>query len=119
MGRPAKIDDAIKEKIKYGFSRGLNKSEVCLSSGISRPTLDTYFKTHKRFSEECELLKENTKMHAKLNISEAIIENKNIELSKYYLEKTAEKNDETSSGIVFKEDIPLTDVEQRFGEADG
>ena len=115
MGRPKKIDDAIKEKIKDGFSHGLNKSEVCLYSGISRPTLDSYLKNHKRFSEECELLKENLKMHAKLNIAEEIIFNKDLSTSKYFLEKSGDKNEEADmNGIVFREDIPLSDTERRF-----
>ncbi len=117
MGRPNKIDEIIKEKIKDGFSHGLNKSEVCIYSGISRPTLDNYLKAHKRFSEECELLKENLKMHAKLNIAEEIIEKKDLSTSKYYLEKAGEKNEEDiGNGIIFKEDIPLEDDERRFDD---
>ena len=120
MGRPEKIDDFIKEKIKDSFGRGLNKSEVCIASGISRPTLDSYLKRHKRFAEECELMKENLKMHAKLNIADAIIEGKDLSTSKYYLEKVnSDEKTDLSNGIIFKEDIPDSDSEVRFGEADG
>lgn len=122
MGRQAKINAAVKEKIEDGFSRGLNKSEVCLHAGISRPTLNSYMKTHKRFNEHCGLLMENVKMHAKLNIAKAIIEQKDLSTSRFYYERQADKEEKaemTNNGIIFREDIPTEDSEQWFGDDEG
>ena len=102
MSRATKFNDELKAKIKEGFSKGLNKSEVCLYAGISRPSLDKYLdpEKHKRFSAECELLKSNVRMHAKINIAEKIIDEQDLSTSKYYLEKEDEKMKKTLATVM-------------------
>ena len=117
MGRKSKFDDELKSKLKDAFSLGLNDREACLRAGITTRRLYNYFSKRKRFKEECDLLKCNLRMHAKLNIAHEIIDNKDLATSKYYLERNEDKDEEAShDGITFREDIPLSDNEERFGE---
>ena len=39
------------------------------------------------YNDEREVLKENVKMHAKINIADKIIDEKDLAVSKYYLER--------------------------------
>ena len=124
-----KIDDMNrKEKIEYGFSRGLNKSQVCVLAGISRPTLDKYLEEHPKFNEKIEVLRENVKMHARLNIAKKVIDDNDIEASRYILEKTdkefapkpkMEVHNNGDGIIQFIDDIPDTDEEVDFSKEKG
>ena len=116
MGRQSLFTAEMKDKIKEAFSLGLNKTEVALKVGISRVTLNKYIDSHKRFGEECEQMRSNVKMHAKLNIAKAIIEDKNLSASERYVERHGDSDemDLGGSGIIFREDIPIDEEETRF-----
>lgn len=88
-------------KLTFAFARGLSDREACNFADISQQTLYNYCNANPAFLEQKELLKEKPKMKAKLNISEAIDEG-DIELSKWYLERKAK--DEFST----KQDIGLS-----------
>lgn len=116
MGRQSLFTDEMKEKIKEAFSLGLNKTEVALKVGISRVTLNKYIESHKRFGEECEQMRSNVKMHAKLNIAKAIIEDGNLSASERYVERHGDDDEMglTDNGITFIDDIPISEKEERF-----
>lgn len=123
-----KIDEKRKETIKYAFSYGLNKTQVCAFVGISRPTLDKYLDKHPKFKEEIEVLKENLRMHARFNIAKKVIDDNDLEASKYILEKTdkefapkpkMEVHNNGDGIIQFIEDIPDTDEEIDFSKGKG
>lgn len=91
VGRPKKINSTIINKLEYAFSYGLSDLEACMFAGITKPTFYDYIKENEEFKERVEVLKSNVKMHAKINLADAVIKNKSIENSKYILEKTCDE----------------------------
>lgn len=81
------MTDEIVSKLEFAFSRGLNITEACLYAGISRPTYYEYIKDNQAFSDKIEDLQENVKMHAKMNVAEAIIALKGGQMSTWFLER--------------------------------
>lgn len=118
MGRRAAITKEVKEKIREGYLKGLNDSEVCLFVGISRATLYNFYNAHEKFREECLLLKNNVKMQAKLNVAAAIIDEKQLGTSKWYLERTSlpkQNKEDYPEEAVFVDDVPYDEEEEKFG----
>ena len=74
-------------KLEYGFAKGLTDNQACLFADIAPSTLYLYIEKNPEFSERKELLKQNVKIKAKMNIAESI-ESGNLYDSKWYLEKT-------------------------------
>lgn len=88
MARPKKINDDVLRKLEDGFIKGLSDREACLYADIAPSTLYDYCKQQPAFSERKELLKNQVKVQAKLNVAEEV-NNGNIDLSKWYLERKA------------------------------
>lgn len=86
-GRPRKITEAVLHKLEEGFLMGLTDRECCLFADIVPSTLYNYCQEHPEFLERKELLKEDLKIRAKMNIEEAIKDHKNSSLSQWYLER--------------------------------
>lgn len=85
-GRPTVMTPEVVAKLEYGFMKGLNDTECCFYAGISRDALYDYCKKYPEFSDRKEELKKSPSVQAKLNVTEAI-ENGDIDLSKWYLER--------------------------------
>lgn len=118
MGRKIKITKEVKQRILEAYSKGLNDSEVCLLSDISRATLYNYFRAHEKFREDCLLMKNNVKMHAKLNVARAVIEDKNLSASERYLARTVlpkQNKEDYPEEAVFIDDIPYEEDEIHYG----
>jgi len=94
VGRPTVITDGVVRKLEDVFLKGLSDREACLHVGISPTTLYEYCSQNPEFAERKELLKEQPKIKAKLNINEEI-QNGNTGVSQWYLERRAK--DEFSS----------------------
>ena len=75
-------------KLEEGFKNGLNDKEACQYAGITERQLYYYEQTHEDFDSRKQLLKENVKAVAKLNVADAI-KNKDVEVSQWYLERKA------------------------------
>lgn len=87
MARPTKMTPDIVQKLEWAFLHDLNDTEACLYAGISRQTLNTFEKKNPAFLDKKILLRENVKMHARLNLSEKILDEKDVALSIWYLER--------------------------------
>ncbi len=87
MARPKKMTAEMVKKLEDGFLKGLSDREACLFAGISKQTLYNYQDKHPEFLDRKNLLKENLKMHAKINLAEKIENEKDINLSLWYLER--------------------------------
>jgi hypothetical protein len=98
VGRPTVMTEAVLNKLTFAFSRGLSDREACLYANISTTTLYDYCNDNPEFAEQKELLKDQPKMKAKLNVSEAI-ENKDFDISKWYLERKAKDEFSTKQTI--------------------
>lgn len=88
VGRPSVMTEEVIGKLEELFVKGLSDREACLIANIHPSTLYDYCNANPKFTERKELLKEQVKTQAKLNIAEAII-NKDADMSKWYLERKA------------------------------
>lgn len=98
VGRPTVMTEETLHKLEYAFISGLSDREACLYANIGTTTLYDYCNDNPDFAERKEMLKEQVKMRAKLNISEAI-ENKDTGISKWYLERKAKDEFSTKQEI--------------------
>ena len=131
MGRPKAITKKVWEVLEEAFLLGLSDAEACLKAGITKPTLYKYLEENPEKEERRDVLKENIKMHAKINIANGI-KTGNIELSKYYLERTdkefskkmkVENENTNTQKIIFVDDISddeeeLTDFTKGMNDND-
>lgn len=85
-------------KLEYGFSCGLSDREACLYANINPDTLYEYCKKHPEFSERKELLKEQVKMQAKLNLASSISSG-DEKASEWYLERKAKDEFSTKTEV--------------------
>lgn len=88
-GRPRAINDATIQKLEQAFSFGCTNREACLFADISEAVLYAYFANNPQFSERVEKLKDSVKLHARMNVARSIVEKKNRDDSKWYLERKA------------------------------
>lgn len=102
VGRPTVMTEETIQKLEYAFMRGLTDLEACLYANISKSTLYNYCNENPAFMDRKELLKEQVKVQAKLNVAESI-ENKDVDISKWYLERRAK--DEFSTKQEIKADV--------------
>ena len=98
VGRPTVMTDDVIGKLEMLFAKGLSDREACLIANIHPSTLYDYCSANPEFAERKELLKEQIKTQAKLNIAEAIT-NKDADLSKWYLERKAKDEFSTKQEI--------------------
>lgn len=91
LGRPPVMTEEIIAKLEEGFLYGLTDLEACLYADIHPASLYRYCQDNPDFSERKEILKDQIKMRAKMNIAEGITQN-DRPLSQWYLE-TKGKND--------------------------
>jgi hypothetical protein len=75
-------------KLEEGFVMGFTDREASLYADIAPATLYDYCKLNPDFAERKELLKEQLKIRAKINITEAITAKDKL-LSQWYLERRA------------------------------
>ena len=108
VGRPTVMTEDMIGKLELLFAKGLSDREACLIADISPSTLYDYCTANPDFAERKELLKEQVKTKAKLNIAEAI-EQEDIDISKWYLERKAK--DEFSTKQEISGDIAITKLE--------
>lgn len=108
VGRPSVMTKEMIGKLEMLFAKGLSDREACLIANINPSTLYDYCNEHPDFSERKELLKEQIKTTAKLNVAEAI-EKKDIDMSKWYLERKA--RDEFSTKQEISGDIAIKKLE--------
>lgn len=102
VGRPTVMTDEMIGKLELLFAKGLTDREACLIADITPSTLYDYCNKNPEFTERKELLKEKVKIQAKLNIAESI-ENKDVDDSKWYLERKAK--DEFSAKQIIDADV--------------
>lgn len=98
VGRPTVMTKAMIGKLELLFAKGLSDREACLIANISPSTLYDYCTENPEFAERKELLKEQVKTTAKLNIAEAI-EKADVDVSKWYLERKAKEEFSTKQEI--------------------
>lgn len=108
VGRPTVMTDKVIGKLELLFAKGLSDREACQIADIDPSTLYDYCNKYPEFAERKELLKEMPKAKAKLNVAEAI-ENNDIDISKWYLERKAK--DEFSTKQEIDSNVSITKLE--------
>ena len=98
VGRPTVMTEEVLQKLEFAFMRGLTDVEACLYADIATSTLYNYGKENPEFLERKEELKKHPTAQAKLNVYEAI-ENKDVDVSKWYLERKAKDEFSTKQTI--------------------
>ena len=98
VGRPTVMTDKVIGKLEMLFAKGLSDREACLIADIHPSTLYDYCSINPEFAERKELLKEQVKTRAKLNVAEAI-DNNDVDMSKWYLERKAKDEFSTKQEI--------------------
>ena len=83
--RPSVVTPEVVAKLEFGFSKGLTDLEACLYADISKDALYNYINRNPSFGDRKEMLKQQPKMKAKMNIAEKI-DNKDDYNSRWYLE---------------------------------
>lgn len=86
VGRPTVMTPETLGKLEDGFSKGLSDREACLYAGIDPTTLYDYLQSHPEFSNRRDLLKENVRMQAKINIHTEVAAG-DARTSQWYLER--------------------------------
>ena len=99
-GRKTVMTDAVIKKLEEGFMYDLNIGEACLFAGISRRTFENYVNKKPKMKEHFEMLRENVRMKAKINIANKI-KRGDIDTSKWELEHRApeEYSKKVNAGI--------------------
>lgn len=85
-GRPPVINEKILQKLEEGFIMGYTDEEACIYVDIAPSTLYNYCSEHADFSERKERLKKSLSLHAKRNLSTAIIKG-DLRQSIWWLER--------------------------------
>lgn len=86
-GRPTVVTEEVLRKLEEAFSYGCTDLEACLHANIGKSTLYDYQEANPAFAERKQELKENIKLHARLNLSHSILNEKSVDDSKWYLER--------------------------------
>lgn len=89
VGRPTKMNEETFQKLEWAFLHGCNKSQACLYADIAPSTLSEYLKVNPEYNERIETLQQCPSLQAKFNVVDAI-ENKDIDSSKWHLERRDE-----------------------------
>ena len=87
VGRPTVMTPEVVNKLEQGFTMGFTDEEACLYANISKQTLYDYCKKIEGYTDRKEELKNHPKLLAKVNLYNALKDNKKIEDSKWYLER--------------------------------
>lgn len=109
IGRPSKMTDDVLAKLENAFSLGHTDEEACLIAEIDHSTLYRYCQENPDFARKKELLKNHPKIKARRNIMQGINDG-NVELSKWYLERKAKEEFSIKQEVV--NEIEFTKKEQ-------
>ena len=112
-GRPTVMTKDVVNKLEEAFSFGASDVQACLYAEISTTTLYNYQKENPEYIDRKNVLKENIKMHAKLNIAKKVMGtgkgDGDIDTSKYILDRTdpdfKPKNKFEVEGMLSKEEM--------------
>jgi len=108
-GRP-KISKERVSKLEEGFRRAFNVSEACLYAGISRETYYDYMKKDKKFSDKMNFARRFVYMEAKQNIVSKLVNEDDVSLSQWWLEK--KDKEFKSNGINIKNEQVVNQIDE-------
>ena len=86
-GRPTVMTENVISKLESAFLNGATDLQACFLADISKDTFYRYLQDHPEFSDKVEMLKDDTKIKAKLAIRNAIMSEDKPDTAKWYLER--------------------------------
>lgn len=95
-GRPTKFDKVVVEKLVSIFKIGGSIEEACANARIDKQTYYNWLEAHPGFSTEIASAQHYSDIAAKNVVVGSILKHKNIESSKWWLEKRVFKNTQTN-----------------------
>lgn len=104
VGRPTVMTELTLQKLREGFCMGLTDIECSLYSGIAVSTLYNYCRENPNFLDEKELLKNQPKIKAKINLDKEL-NNGDKDTSKWYLERKSKDEFSLKQEIETKQNI--------------
>lgn len=91
IGRPAKIDEGVVNKLEQAFAIGASDSEACSYAGISRQTYYSYVKNNSEFLDRVNQLKSKLPMKAKSELAR-MVQNGNEKAIFWYLDRVDKRD---------------------------
>lgn len=89
VGRPTVMTPETLHKLDEAFLNDLTDEQACFFADIAPSTLYKYQEEHPEYTERKRLLKEDTKIKAKLKVKQQIEVEEGAETAKWYLERKA------------------------------
>lgn len=86
-GRPSVITKETVDKLVEVLRLGVKDGSACAHAGIHRATFYDWIKKDDDFSDKIENARNFAVLAARQNVVKEIVEEKNVELSKWYIEK--------------------------------
>jgi len=111
-GRPIALNQKTINNLEQAFAKGCNVTEACLYANISNPTFYKYFPVDSKIFNHFMALRDKPTLHARFNVIEAV-EQKDLETSKWYLERKARDEFSTRQELENKGDIVINLVSNR------
>ena len=111
-GRPKAITTDTIVKLEHAFSKGCNISEACLFAGIDNSTFYRNIGKDSEIYNRLMRLKEKPTLHARFNVVKAI-EDKDLDTSKWYLERKVKDEFSTRQEVDNNSDIVINLVSNR------
>jgi len=87
VGRPTKMTEDVVKKLEAVYKLGVTDETACKYTGISRQTLNTWYKTHPVFLDRIQKAKEFVRIASGQVVVNAIVQDRDVEAAKWWLEK--------------------------------
>jgi hypothetical protein len=87
MGRPTVITEEVSKKLEDVLRLGVNDSAACSYAGISRETFYNHVKDDDDFCDRMDNARNYAVIAARQVVVKSIVEDKNLDSSKWYVEK--------------------------------
>lgn len=112
-GRPTKKNEAIVRKLTDSLQNGFSIERACLLSGITKDSYYRWLKTDKTFSDEMKYAQDFAIEIARQNVVNSVVQDKDVQTSKWYLERKAKAEFSTRSEVTGKDGEPYN-IEVRY-----
>lgn len=86
-GRPTVMTPEVLQKLETAFSYDFNNTEACLYADINEGTFYTYCRNNDGFLQRMKSLRSRPAMQAKINLANSVVKAKNVDDSKWLLER--------------------------------
>ncbi|MCM8788060.1 MAG: hypothetical protein NC935_08445 [Candidatus Omnitrophica bacterium] len=98
-GRPTKFSEEVVKKLESIFKIGGTVEQACAYANISKETYYNWIEENADFLTKMEAAKYYSDIAAKNIVTKAIIEDKDLETAKWWLEKREFKNPQPAVGV--------------------